>query len=190
MPTHRWSECLKSIVQPILQKNMKLVTFTACLLCFVTQLVASEIFTIDEIGASVSFPNGWKHDTDDTFGFLIRPPDKDGKGKIRIHATEYKGISPEKAVERSVEKVNEIRKDQKLHSERLFGSTPITTQSGIKGQKAIIGPEGSDSKPYLNRYYFQKPDGSIFCICVYFFGNLSFAKQSEESIIESLRLTK
>lgn len=170
---------------------MKFTTIILCFLALLIPLSASEKFTISAAGVTITFPDGWKHDTEDTFGFVIKPPTQNTKPKrIRIHTTIHQGITLEAAIQKGINRVNELGEKKKQPPEKLIRSTPITTRSGIKGQKATIGDESTDGNAYLNRYYFLKPDGSIFCVCVYFYRDPIFEKQAEETIIESLALTE
>lgn len=152
---------------------------------------ANAKFEVVEVGAKIVFPEEWEHDAKDTFwGFVILPPASDGKfKKIRINVTAYEDIPLAAAVPLEINHANAIWAKQKLPPEKLIASTPVTTRSGIKGQKATIGNESPDGHAYLNRYYFIKPHGSIFCISVYFDGDQTFEKQAEESILESLTFT-
>lgn len=170
---------------------MKLPVLIACLLSLLTPLIASEKFKVEEAGVSITFPDGWKHDAEDTFGFVIQPPTQNTKPKkVRIHMTAHQGITLEAAIQKGINHTNELKEKEKQPPEKLIRSTPVATHSGIKGQKATIGDESADGHAYLNRYYFLKPDGSIFCVCVYFYGEPAFEKQAEESILKSLTLTK
>jgi hypothetical protein len=128
-------------------------------------------------------------DTKDTFGLVLAPPNEQHK-KIRIHLTAHKGIRPEEAVQRSADKIDEIKKEAGHPPEQILSSNPIQTKSGIRGQKAIVGQQGIDGPPYLNRYFFERPDGRIFCVCVYHHGDLTFSNDAEQIIISSLCLTE
>jgi hypothetical protein len=150
---------------------------------------AAQTFTVSDVGITISMPDDWIHDAKDSFGFLIHPV-KEERKKIRLHLTAHKGITAEEAVLRAVKKIKEIREKNKNGPEHLLGSVPVTTQSGIKGQKAILGTAGPKGPSYLDRYYFEKPDGKIFCVCVYHLGDVVFSRSAEKSIIETLIFTK
>lgn len=171
-------------------KDMKLAAITFCFLTLLTPLLAAEKFGVKDTGVSITFPDDWKHDAEDTFGFVIQPPTQNTKPKrVRIHMTVYQGITLEAAIQKEINHINELRAKQKQPPEKVIRSTPVTTRSGIKGQKATIGDESADGHAYLNRYYFLKPDGTIFCVCVYFYRDPVFEKLAEERILESLTLT-
>ncbi|MEY4483165.1 MAG: hypothetical protein RL693_617 [Verrucomicrobiota bacterium] len=170
---------------------MKLTAIILCFLTLLTSLPASEKFTVSAAGVSITFPDGWQHDAEDTFGFVIQPPTQNTKPKrVRIHMTAHQGITLEAAIQKGFNRGNELREKNKHPPEKLIRSTPVTTRSGIKGQKATIGDESANGNAYLNRYYFLKLDGSIFCVCVYYYGDAVFEKQVEESIFESLAFTE
>lgn len=169
---------------------MRTILPIICFLTLLTPLIAAEKFSVKAAGVSIIMPDGWKHDAEDTFGFVIQPPTQNTKPKrVRIHMTVHQGITPEAAIQKGVNHINEIKGRTKQPPEKAIRSTPVTTRSGIKGQKATIGDESADGNAYLNRYYFLKPDGTIFCVCVYFYRDPIFEKEAEESIIESLTLT-
>lgn len=150
---------------------------------------ASQILTVEDVGVSIVVPDDWKHDSTDTFGFLIRPEGEKNK-KIRIHLTGHKGISPAEAVQHGLEKVNETREKKNHPPEIILSSEPLTTKSGIMGQKAEVGQQGSNRPSYLTRIYFTKENGRIFCTCIYHYGDMDFSREAEKKIIESLELTK
>jgi hypothetical protein len=168
---------------------MKLFVALYVFLTLSMSIHAAQTFTVVDVGISISMPDDWIHDSKDSFGFLIHPANEDRK-KIRLHYTEYKGISAEEAMLRAVEKIKKIREENKNDTEHLLGSVPITTKSGIKGQKATLGTAGVAGPSYLDRYYFEKPDGKIFCVCVYHLGDAAFAEASEKNIVETLKFTK
>ena len=152
-------------------------------------LKATQTFTVEDVGVSIRVPDDWRHDETDTFGYVLRPIN-DTKRKIRIHLTAHKNISPEEAVKRSAEKIKEIRNERTHGPEDILSSKPLTTASSIKGQKAIVGQQGIDGPSYLDRYYFERPDGRIFCVCVYHFSDPTFSRDAEEVIMETLSFKK
>ena len=151
--------------------------------------IAAQTITVDDVGVSIEIPDDWKQSDKDTFGTVVSPASEDNK-KIRIHLTAHKGIPAAEAVQRSAEKIEEIRNEKGQRPEQLVSSTPIRTKTGIEGQKAIIGHEGLLAAPYLNRYYFEQPDGRIFCVCVYHYGDPKFSADAEQMIIATLSLKK
>jgi len=142
-------------------------------------------FDCEEVGISLTFPDDYVRGKKDDFGYLILPRSGSNE-KIRIQGTPYRNITANEAVLSSVAKTNEIRKEQSQPLEKLFASTPVLTKTGIKGEKASIGPDNERAQPYLNRYYFLKPDGSIFCVLVYFYNDLEFERRCEKAILETL----
>jgi hypothetical protein len=150
---------------------------------------AAQIFSVNEVGITISMPDDWIHDANDSFGFLIRPS-KEERKKIRLHDTQHKNISAEEAVLRAVEMIKKTREKNEVEPEYLLGSSPVITKSGIKGHKAILGTAGLTGPSYLHRYYFEKPDGKIFCACVYHLGDAAFAESSEKNILETLKFAK
>ena len=151
--------------------------------------IAAQIITVDDVGVSIEIPDDWMRSEKDTFGTAIAPKGEENK-KIRIHLTAHKGIPPAEAVQRSAEKIDEIRSERGHRPEHVISFTPITTETGISGQKAIVGQQGIDGPPYLNRYYFERPDGRIFCVCVYHYGDPRFSSDAEQMIIATLSLKK
>lgn len=151
--------------------------------------IAAQIITVDDVGVSIEIPDDWMRSGKDTFGTVIAPKNEENK-KIRIHLTAHKGIPPAEAVQRSAEKIQEIRNEKGQRPEQLISSTPITTKTEIEGQKAIVGQQGVLSAPYLNRYYFKRAGGRIFCVCVYHYGDPKFSSEAEQMIIATLSLKK
>ena len=142
---------------------------------------------IPDSGVSVQFPDDWRHDSSDRFGYVIRFGD-DKQRKIRIHLTNHKNISPAEAVERSAERIRIRREEQNHIPEIVLSSTPIITDSGIRGQSAEVGQQGENGPAYLTRVYFERPDKRIFCICIYHHGDKAFARQVRDSVVRTLRL--
>lgn len=159
-----------------------LAFFGATSLC-----IAAQTITVGDVGVSIEVPDDWKQSEKDTFGTVIAPAKEENK-KIRIHLTAHKGIPAAEAVQGSAEKIDEIRSDRGHRPEQVISSTPIMTQTGISGQKAVVGQQGIDGPPYLNRYYFERPDGRIFCVCVYHYGDPKFSSDAEQMIIATLSL--
>lgn len=151
--------------------------------------IAAQIITVDDVGVSIVIPDDWIRSEKDTFGTLIAPRGEENK-KIRIHLTAHKGIPPAEAVQRSAEKIDEIRSERGHKPEQVISSTPLASETGISGQKAIVGQRGIDGPPYLNRYYFERPDGRIFCVCVYHYGDPKFSSDTEQMIVATLSLKK
>ena len=151
--------------------------------------IAAQIVTVDNVGVSIEIPDDWMRSEKDTFGTVIAPKGEENK-KIRIHLTAHKGVPPAEAVQRSAEKIDEIRSERGHRPEQVISSTPITSETGISGQKAIVGQQGIDGPPYLNRYYFERSDGRIFCVCVYHYGDSKFSSDAEQMIIATLSLKK
>lgn len=167
-------------------KHFLILTF---LFASIAILKATQTFIVEDVGVSIRVPDNWKHDETDTFGYVLRPG-SDARQKIRIHLTAHKNISPEEAVKRSAAKIKEIRNEKKHGPEDILSSTQVTTASGINGQKAIVGQQGIDGPPYLDRYYFEMPDGRIFCVCVYHYGDPTFSRNAGKIIMETLSLKK
>jgi len=151
--------------------------------------MAAQIISVDDVGVTIEIPDNWKQSDKDTFGVVVAPA-IGGNKKIRIHLTEHKGIPAAEAVQRSSDIIDDIRKEKGQRPEHIVSSTPITTKTGIEGQKAIVGQQGVLGAPYLNRYYFERPDGRIFCVCVYHYGDPKFSADAEQMIIATLSLKK
>ncbi len=142
---------------------------------------------VPDSGVSVQFPDDWCHDSSDKFGYVIRFG-ADKHRKIRIHLTGHKNLSPAEAVERSAERIRIKREEQNQIPEIILSSTPIVTDSGIRGQSAEVGQQGEDGPAYLTRIYFERPDGHILCICIYHYGDEAFAKQARDLAVKTLRV--
>lgn len=147
--------------------------------------MASQVISVGDVGVSIEIPDNWKQNDKDTFGVVVAPEEEKNK-KIRIHLTEHKGIPAAEAVQRAAEKIDEIRREGGHTPEWVISSTPVTTESGISGQKAVVGQQGIDGPSYLNRYYFERADGRIFCVCVYHYADPKFSADSEQMIIATL----
>lgn len=156
-------------------------------ICF-TGLLSARTFVSEEVGVSLVLPDDWVRGRKGELGILILPHNGANE-KIRIHPTIYRKVAVEQALLDSVVKVNAMRKQEGQPLEKIFGSTPIVTKSGISGQKAGIGPDQENARPYVNRYYFLKPDGSIFCVGVYFYGDEAFEKLCEKAIVDTLNFS-
>ncbi len=135
--------------------------------------------------SSINVPDNWTHDDADQFGYAIRPKN-DQKEKIRIHLTAHNGVSPEKAIELGAAKVTEMRARKGLPPEEILSQKSIKTKSGLTGAAAEIAQSGE--KSYLTRIYVQRPDGRIFCLCIYHYGDMKFAKEAKNRILGSLRI--
>jgi len=164
-------------------------SLVAWLLVGVCPLRADETFAVKDVGVSITFPDGWRHDDTDHFGFLIHPPG-DVRQKVRIHLTGHKGQTLEEAILKASEKVNGDKKNSNRPPEKILHSEPVVTKSGIPGRVASIAPDARDSTPYLDRYYFLKPDGDIFCVCVYLYDDPEFGKRCRGLILDTLTLTQ
>lgn len=154
-----------------------------------TTAPAEQTFQIPTLALSLRLPDGWTHDEKDQFGYVIHPVG-DQRHKARIHLTAYKNCTLQEALQKSADSVAKMRRERGHPPEYILSTTPLTTKSGLKGLQQIIGDTKAISSAYLQRNYFQKSDGTIFCVCVYFFGDNTFAKECETSIINSLRPTK
>ncbi|CAN5676551.1 hypothetical protein BH09VER1_BH09VER1_02420 [soil metagenome] len=150
---------------------------------------ATEVRMVREVGVSLRFPVGWRHEEKDKFGYVMKPFGE-GRQKVRIHFTGYKDCTPAEAARRAEESIAKKRADQKMPQEEIRSTTPIETKSGLKGVRVTVANEKSAAAPYLYRCYFRKPDGAIFCVCLYSFGDEGFAKEGEEIIVNSLKLVK
>ena len=146
---------------------------------------ADQTLTARDVGVTINVPDNWIHDDADHFGYAIRPKDEQ-KENIRIHLTAHAGRSPEKAIELGAAKVNEIRARKGLPPEKILTQKPIKTKSGLAGAAAEIAQSGE--KSYLTRIYIQHPDGRIFCVCIYHYGDMKFAKEAKNRILGSLRI--
>lgn len=163
-------------------KNLAAVFLVSiCLAC----PLSARTFVSEEVGVSLVLPDDWVRGKKGELGILILPRNGANE-KIRIHPTIYRKVTAEQAILDSVVKVNAMRKREGQPPERIFESAPIVTKSGIPGQKAAIGPDKENAKPYVSRYYFLKPDGSVFCIGVYFYGDEAFEKLCEKAIVDTL----
>lgn len=161
--------------------KMLLALIASALLTTLSALAGQTLIAKDA-GVSIVVPDNWIHDDSDQFGYVIRPKDQQ-KEKIRIHLTGHKGVSPAKAVELGATKVNEMRKGRP--PEEILLQTPVKTKSGLTGEAAEIS-NGKTS--YLTRIYFEKPDGRIFCVCVYHYGDMKFVKDAKRRIVGSLQV--
>ena len=166
----------------------------SCLILFALFAASSFTFApqtilVPDVGVSLRIPDDWKQNENDKFGIVICPATEEKK-KIRIHLTAHKGMPAKEAVQRCLDKINEARIAKGQAPEAIISSTPITTRTGIAGQKAIFGQQDDLATAYLNRYYFERPDGRLFCVCVYHYGDLKFSADAERMIITGLTLKK
>ena len=163
----------------------KLLALTASTLLPILPAFTDQTLTDRDVGISIDVPDDWTHDQADQFGYAIRPK-AEQKEKIRIHLTAHNGVSPEKAIDLGAAKVNEIRARRGLPPEKILSQKPIKTKSGLVGEAAEIAQSGE--KSYLTRIYIQRPDGTIFCVCIYHYGNMKFAKEAKSRILGSIRI--
>ncbi len=132
---------------------------------------------------SLTIPDGWTHDDTDQWGCVLKPSSA-GYNKIRIHNSHHKAPGPLEASRLANENTNKGR------TENDFRFQPIVDEKGVVTVSCIIGYRSTIGKPaYLHRYYFQRPDQSFFCVCVYFNGDMAFAEACEKMILQTLRLT-
>ncbi len=143
---------------------------------------------VKEVGVSLTLPDIWKHIAEDRFGYLIRrePEDPKKRGpRIRIHNMGFEKVSLQEAVKRGLDKINANKHKQGIYKETLERAEEFTTASGIKGIRAVIGP-GED---YLDRNYFIRPDGTIFCVCLYkAYQRPDLTEEGREAIQKTLKL--
>lgn len=149
---------------------------------------AAQVITAKEAGVTIEVPDNWKINENASFGIAVAPAQEKHK-KLRLHLTAHKGVSAEEALQRSAQKIGEFKKASNQRPESILSVTPVTAKSGIRGQKAAVCQQGN-SKPYLDRYYFERPDGRIFCVCVYHYGDSEFSEKSEKMILFTLSLMK
>lgn len=147
---------------------------------------ATQVITAGEAGVTIEVPDDWKVNENDPLGLAMAPAQEKHK-KLRLHLTAYKGVSAEEALQRSAQRIGEFKKAKNQRPEHILSITPVTTKSGIRGQKAVVSDQG---QPYLDRYYFERPDGRIFCVCVYHYGDSEFSEKSEKMILFTLSLMK
>ncbi len=160
----------------------RLALLFCCIACEVLPAVS---FVIDSPDVTISLPDGFRHDTEDDFGYVIVPPGKKVRQKLRIHYTGVKGLPPGEAATQAIERINKWRSKSGQPPETVIFSKPVETASGLKGQQVRVGssPEG-----YLDHYYFADPSGRIICVCVYYYGKIAFAEAMQQAIIDSFSL--
>jgi hypothetical protein len=149
--------------------------------------VAAEVFVIPDYGFSIEMPNGWMHDAEDQFGFVIYDPSSPYKvRKIRIHKPSGEAKTLEDQVSLSLATINK-RREGKHPAEIIRCQNEVISKSGIHGYMVAHGVKPSEgftdesNKPYINHYYFMTPSGQIICVCAYLTG----ADKETEARIES-----
>jgi|GEM_PF-3071600 len=166
--------------------KMNVMSWLACFCVCISTLQAEQKFKDGKTGVSLRAPDGWVEQTPADFGFVILPHADEKSKKLRIHSLTIKAGTPAEAIVTNFEKTNAARIKGGHAAERLLESSPVITDSGIKGHKILLAV--GDAPPYLARYYFQKPDQTFFCTCVYFYGDNGFLKLAEDSILKTLML--
>lgn len=143
---------------------------------------AADVHRIEEVGVELAVPADWRHDASDDFGYVIRPPSPaHPQQKVRVHNTSHQAATALEASRLAQEKINKGRDEKDWRYQRIIDEKEIRTASGLAGCRSSV-------EAYLHRYYFQRPDGSFFCVCVYHRNNPAFAGTAEEWILKTLRL--
>jgi len=155
---------------------------------------AADVFEVSDFGCSIEMPDGWMHDAEDKFGFVIYDPNSPHKiRKIRIHKPSGEAKTLEDQVAVSLTTINR-RKEGKHPAEIIRYQKEVISKSGIHGYLAAHGVMPSDgfldesNKPYINHYYFMTPSGQIICVCAYLTGaDKETEAKIEDQILNTLK---
>jgi hypothetical protein len=155
----------------------------------------ADVFEISDFGFSIEMPDGWIHDAEDKFGFVIYDPNSPHKiRKIRIHKPSGNAKTLEDQVAVSLATINK-RREGKHPPEIIRYQKEVVSKSGIHGYLAAHGVMPSDgfldesNKPYINHYYFMTPSGQIICVCAYLTGaDKETEAMIEDQILKTLKL--
>lgn len=172
------------VVRRLRAPSLKAAVFLF-LLC--TTAFAEETFRLKECGVSLITPDGWRHDDEDTFGYVLRAPNAKKTQKLRVHFANKDAKSVREAAELSLKRINEIRASKKQPLEDVLSSAAVQTRSGIEGWRSAHGFRGYSEVPYIVHYYFRPPGGRIVCVCAYVMYDAAVERHYDEIILGSLK---
>jgi len=165
---------------------MNWILYIALFIATICPTWATQRFTDHITGASLTLPNGWTLERPTAFGYALIPSEGEKQKRIRIHPSTEVAPDPETAVTEAHQRLAALRRKNNHPAELILSSSPVVAASGLRGHKLIIGYEGQ--KGHLARIYFQKPDQSYFCTCIYYAGDEAFLRLCEDAILKSLEI--